>query len=80
MLIDRSFDRDDVLEQIERAGINAVFHYQPLHASPAGMKYGSTRSALPVTEEISESIIRFPLWIGFDQQNRILDSLSEILL
>jgi dTDP-4-amino-4,6-dideoxygalactose transaminase len=80
MLIDRSFDRNDVLQQIGRRGINAVFHYQPLHTSPAGMKYGLTPSALPLTEEISESIIRFPLWIGFDQHNRILDSLYEILL
>jgi dTDP-4-amino-4,6-dideoxygalactose transaminase len=79
LLIDRSFDRDDVLEQIECRGINAVFHYQPLHASPAGMKYGSSRSALTVTEEMSECIIRLPLWIGFDQHRRVLGELSDIL-
>ena len=60
-------------------GVNAVFHYQPLHSSPAGIKYGRHTSPLPVTDDISERIIRLPLWIGFDHHERVLEALKIVL-
>ena len=60
-------------------GVNAVFHYQPLHSSPAGKKYGRHSSPLPVTDDISERIIRLPMWIGFDQHEKVFDALIKSL-
>jgi dTDP-4-amino-4,6-dideoxygalactose transaminase len=60
-------------------GVNAVFHYQPLHSSPAGKKYGKHDHPLHVTDDISERIIRLPLWIGLDQHDRIFDAVKLAL-
>jgi dTDP-4-amino-4,6-dideoxygalactose transaminase len=50
-----------------------VFHYVPLHSSPAGKKYGRLAGKLPVTQDISERILRLPLFLGLTarQQNTI---------
>lgn len=79
LLINKKYNRDRVLHKMNELGVNAVFHYQPLHSSPAGKKYGKYSSPLSVTTEISERIIRLPLWIGFDQHERVSDSLLKSL-
>jgi dTDP-4-amino-4,6-dideoxygalactose transaminase len=79
LLLDKRFNRDKVLQEMNEIGVNAVFHYQPLHSSPAGKKYGRYSSPLPVTEDISERIIRLPMWIGFDQHEKVHHALSKSL-
>ena len=79
LLLDKKFNRDSVLQKMNEMGVNAVFHYQPLHSSPAGKKYGKHSSPLPVTDDISERIIRLPLWIGLDQHERVLEALLKSL-
>jgi hypothetical protein len=64
VLLSPGIDRKAVLEQLNRDGIGAVFHYVPLHSSPAGKRYGRPFGALPVTESISERLIRLPMWLG----------------
>jgi dTDP-4-amino-4,6-dideoxygalactose transaminase len=46
------------------AGIDAVFHYVPLHSSPAGRRFGRASGALDVTSDMSARLIRLPLWCG----------------
>ena len=60
-------------------GIYSVFHYVPLHSSPAGQKYGRQSGDLSITESLSERLIRLPLWIGLtlDQQNYVVKGLSS---
>ena len=79
LLLDKRYNRDRVLQKMNEMGVNAVFHYQPLHCSPAGKKYGRHSSPLPVTDDISERIIRLPMWIGFDQHERVSDALLNSL-
>lgn len=55
--------RSDFLEKLKVEGINAIFHYIPLHSSPAGKKFCRTHSQLPNTMNVSERIVRLPLWI-----------------
>jgi dTDP-4-amino-4,6-dideoxygalactose transaminase len=50
--------RDHLREQ----GVHAVFHYVPLHESPAGRRFGRAPLPLPVTEETSAVLNRLPLW------------------
>lgn len=75
------FDRQRVLAALQRSGINAIFHYVPLHSSPAGLRYGRTHGELPVTSSQSERLIRLPLWMGLSQaqQDRVLQTLGEAL-
>jgi dTDP-4-amino-4,6-dideoxygalactose transaminase len=56
--------RLSVLEQLGQAGVNAVFHYIPLHSSPAGQRYGRTVGTLAQTDKASECLLRLPLWVG----------------
>lgn len=79
LLLNKRYDRDAVLQKLKERGINAVFHYQPLHSSPAGKKYGKFTRPLPVTEDITQRLIRLPLWIGFDQHDLVHEAIKEIL-
>jgi dTDP-4-amino-4,6-dideoxygalactose transaminase len=45
-------------------GVNCAFHYVPLHSSPAGRIYGRTHGELEVTNDVSDRLIRLPLWSG----------------
>jgi dTDP-4-amino-4,6-dideoxygalactose transaminase len=78
ILLDSLKQREQKLKKLEREGVNAVFHYVPLHSSPAGKKYGRLGGKLPLTQDISERIIRLPLFIGLNarQQNTIAKMLG----
>ncbi len=54
--------RDEVISKIRSAGIEASFHYLPLHTSLMGRKLGYKKGDLPVTEEVSDSLIRLPIY------------------
>jgi dTDP-4-amino-4,6-dideoxygalactose transaminase len=59
-------ERGRVIGDLDAHGINAVFHYVPLHSSPAGRKYGRGQEPLPVTDDVSARLVRLPLWAGMD--------------
>lgn len=59
-------ERGALLAHLKAAGVHAVFHYVPLHASPAGRKFGRSAGALPVTEDLAERLVRLPLFYNLD--------------
>jgi dTDP-4-amino-4,6-dideoxygalactose transaminase len=61
--------RTRLLGVLNAAGVNAVFHYVPLHSSTAGRRFGRTTGDLPQTDSLSGRLIRFPLWIGMEQSH-----------
>lgn len=54
--------RTALLEQFKQTGILATFHYVPLHTSPVGSGLGYRQGMLPVTESLSERLIRLPMY------------------
>jgi len=46
--------------------IISTFHYIPLHSSIAGKKYGREGSSMLVTNNVSDCLLRLPMWIGMD--------------
>ena len=60
--------RSRVLERMKADGVHAIFHYVPLHSSPAGKLYGRVSGEMTVTESISQRLIRLPLWVGLTSQ------------
>lgn len=70
-----------MLARLKSAGINCIFHYVPLHSSPAGRRYARMSGELKVTDDQAGRIVRLPLWIGLsgDQQARVADGLEEVL-
>jgi len=78
ILLNSLAERGQTLKKLKEKGVNAVFHYVPLHSSPAGQKYGRPSGNLPVTQDISERILRLPMFIGLTarQQNTIAEILG----
>jgi len=56
--------RTRLLAHLKEAGFHAVFHYVPLHRSPAGRRLGRASGSLAVTDDLSDRLVRLPLWIG----------------
>ena len=54
--------RTDFIDYMKENGVHTVFHYIPLHSSIAGRKYGRTPSEMPVTNKISETLLRLPMF------------------
>lgn len=69
--------RDALLHHFNQEGINAVFHYVPLHESPMGRRLGYELGQLPVTETMSRRLLRLPSYFGLEneQQARVIDEL-----
>jgi dTDP-4-amino-4,6-dideoxygalactose transaminase len=72
--------RTAVIEQLKKAGVQAVFHYIPLHSAPAGLKYGRPHGEMTVTDDISDRLLRLPLWAGMeDHQTEIIRTVLSVL-
>ena len=74
-------DRQAVLRELKNKAIHSVFHYVPLHSSPAGQRFGRTHGDLSLTTSLSEQLIRLPMWMGLSetQQQRVCEVLGTIL-
>jgi dTDP-4-amino-4,6-dideoxygalactose transaminase len=82
ILVPPVIDRQTVLSEMKSRGISAIFHYVPLHRSPAGLRYCRTSGGqLPVTDSVSQRLIRLPLWMGIshEQQVRVVEALTSVI-
>jgi dTDP-4-amino-4,6-dideoxygalactose transaminase len=81
VLLAPEIDRQTVLNELKRNEIYSVFHYVPLHSSPAGQRYGRVHGSLEMTNGLSERLIRLPLWVGIaaEQQDRVVSVLGQFL-
>ncbi|WP_348238075.1 dTDP-4-amino-4,6-dideoxygalactose transaminase [Trichocoleus sp. Lan] len=68
LLLQNGKHRTALLEYLKHKKIGAVFHYIPLHSSPAGKKYGKAYGNLKVTDITSEHLVRLPMWIHMEQE------------
>lgn len=80
ILVDSREVRDRLIAYLSSHGISSVFHYTPLHSSPAGCKYGRSCGDLSVTDTLSSQLLRLPINIGQEQVNRICDQVSTFFL
>ena len=73
-------DRTRFISRLKQEGIGAVFHYIPLHSSPAGLRHGRAAGELPVTDSVSDRLVRMPLWIGLEERlDRVLAVADDAL-
>ena len=54
--------RQGLIEHLKRDGILSVFHYLPLHLSEMGIKFGGQPGDCPVTEDVSDRLLRLPFY------------------
>lgn len=72
--------RTHFIEEMRARGVQTVFHYLPLHSSPAGLQYGRVGTPMPNTDSISERLVRLPLWLGMeDFMPQVFHALEETL-
>jgi dTDP-4-amino-4,6-dideoxygalactose transaminase len=74
-------ERTALISALVGQGISPVFHYIPLHSSPAGRRHGRTHGdTLPVTDHVSETLVRLPLWPDLGPNiERVIDAVSTHL-
>lgn len=70
VLLADGVERQLVLDEFKKQNIASVFHYVPLHSSPAGRRYGRVHGDLEVTENLSERLVRLPLWVGLTESQQ----------
>jgi dTDP-4-amino-4,6-dideoxygalactose transaminase len=66
LLLPTRAKRDMFIRKMAKLGVHCVFHYVPLHSSPAGKKFGRASGRLKLTEDLSGRLVRLPLWLGMD--------------
>ena len=59
-------ERTEFIAHLKEQGIMAVFHYVPLHSSPAGLTFGDFHSKDVYTTSESERLVRLPLFFGMN--------------
>ena len=74
--------RTEFIEVMCRYDINCVFHYVPLHSSPAGQRYGRTHGSLDKTNLQSERLVRLPMFMELSepQQDWVMETVRKCLV
>ncbi len=72
-------ERTSFISFMRKNDILAVFHYIPLHSSPAGIKFGRFDAIDEVTTPYSERLVRLPLYYGLTEsdQQKVIDTVLE---
>ena len=68
--------RTKFIKYMKKNDIHCVFHYIPLHTSPKGLKIGRFFGDLQVTDNVSENLVRLPMWVGLSaiMQEKIINT------
>ena len=71
--------RQGMIEHLKSKGILSVFHYLPLHISKMGKKFGGRDGDCPVTEDVSDRLLRLPFYTGLseDDQSRVIEEMCS---
>jgi dTDP-4-amino-4,6-dideoxygalactose transaminase len=71
--------RTRLIAHLKSKGVLAVFHYLPLHLSEYAKRYGGKVGDCPVTEDVSDRLLRLPFFnsLSIDDQGRVIKALTE---
>lgn len=72
-------ERDELLNALNETGIQATFHYVPLHSSPYGRDTLNCTDELPITQHCSKTLVRLPVYPQLhDRADQIAQRVKEI--
>jgi len=79
ILLNNRVERDDLITYLKEKGISSVFHYVPLHTSPMGIQLGYKKGDLPMTERVSDNLLRLPFYNSLtkDEQEYVISKVKE---
>lgn len=71
--------RTRLIDHLKAHNILSVFHYLPLHLSDMGKRYGGSVGDCPVTEDISDRLVRLPLFYNMtsEEHERVIDAITS---
>jgi len=74
--------RTRLIAHLLEQGILSVFHYLPLHLSPMGRQWGYKGGDCPVTEDVSDRLVRLPFYntLTTEEQERVCAAIEELAL
>lgn len=74
-------DRTKFIAHMKERGVMCVFHYVPLHSSPAGQRYGRFSGVDEYTTRESERLVRLPLYYGMGSETveRVIEAAADYL-
>lgn len=72
-------NRQDFIAYLKSKNINAVFHYVPLHTSDMGKGFGYKAGDLPITESVSDRLVRLPFYndLGVEDQDYVIQLINK---
>ncbi len=75
-------ERTRFIAFMRQCGVQCVFHYVPLHSAPAGLKYGSFHGEDRFTTELSNRLVRLPLYYRLSQseQKTVIESVKSFFM
>jgi len=82
ILLGKGTSRARFMEDLKKKGIECTHHYVPLHSSPFGIaRLGYKRNDFPVTEEVSERLVRLPVhaYLSDKDVNYIIETITDLL-
>jgi dTDP-4-amino-4,6-dideoxygalactose transaminase len=81
LLMPTEHSRTAVLSGLRERGVNATFHYVPLHSSVGGQKFATRWRELPVTDSVSQRLIRLPFHnqLSDDDLDRVITLTTEAI-
>jgi dTDP-4-amino-4,6-dideoxygalactose transaminase len=76
--LDNVETRTAFLDHLKTQGVNAVFHYQPLHLSDVGRSLGGRLGQCPESERAADDLVRLPMYETLDerQQDRVITAVT----
>jgi dTDP-4-amino-4,6-dideoxygalactose transaminase len=79
MLLPSLKKRQNLIAHLKARGILSVFHYLPLHLSEMGRRFGGKDGDCPVTEDVSDRLLRLPFYNELTEtdQARVVATISE---
>ncbi len=79
ILFNDLMERTEFIDYLKSKDINTVFHYIPLHSSPAGKKYGRAFGDLFITNRVSDTLLRMPLFYELNdyEMEKIFEAISS---
>jgi dTDP-4-amino-4,6-dideoxygalactose transaminase len=71
--------RQALIAHLKARGILSVFHYQPLHLSQMGRRFGGRPGDCPVTEDVSDRLLRLPFYTALTEadQARVVEAVCD---
>ena len=81
MLFEDLETRTKFIDFLKGKGVQCVFHYIPLHSAPAGQKYCKTPASMDITNHISDTLARLPLFFDMTEEelHLIIQAVTEFL-